>query len=49
MPSATRPWDGFLIVVVVFMRGGLWGGFTSVFERIKGSRKSRLPIQEEQP
>lgn len=38
-----------LIVVVVFMRGGLWGGFASLFERIKGSRKQSLPIQEEQP
>lgn len=38
-----------LILVVVFMRGGLWGGFSSLFERIKGRRKPSLPVQEEQP
>ena len=38
-----------LILVVVFMRGGLWGGFSSLFERIKGSRKRQPPLQEEQP
>lgn len=38
-----------LILVVVFMRGGLWGGFSSLFDRIKGSRKRQQPLQEEQP
>ena len=38
-----------LILVVVFMRGGLWGGFSSLYERIKGQRKPSLPTQEELP
>ena len=38
-----------LILVVVFMRGGLWGGFSSLFERIKGTRKRQQPLQEQQP
>ncbi|AZD93437.1 MULTISPECIES: branched-chain amino acid ABC transporter permease [Pseudomonas] len=35
-----------LILVVIFMRGGLWGGLSSLFERILKSRKAALPTEE---
>ncbi|AUG02935.1 branched-chain amino acid ABC transporter permease [Pseudomonas sp. 09C 129] len=35
-----------LILVVVFMRGGLWGGLSSLCERIRGPRKAALPTEE---
>jgi len=33
--------------VVIFMRGGLWGGLASLFERVRGSRKSTAVAKEE--
>ncbi len=30
-----------LILVVIFMRGGLWGGLASLFEKVRGRRKAR--------
>jgi branched-chain amino acid transport system permease protein len=35
-----------LILVVVFMRGGLWGGLSSLVERLKGQRKTVVPTEE---
>jgi branched-chain amino acid transport system permease protein len=35
-----------LILVVVFMRGGLWGGLSSLVERIRGHRKAALLAKE---
>jgi branched-chain amino acid transport system permease protein len=35
-----------LILVVVFMRGGLWGGLSSLVERLKGQRKTVVPAEE---
>ena len=36
-----------LILVVIFMRGGLWGGLVSLFERVRGSRKAAAVAKEE--
>ncbi|NBF12563.1 branched-chain amino acid ABC transporter permease [Pseudomonas sp. Fl4BN1] len=35
-----------LILVVVFLRGGLWGGLSGLFERLKGARKTALQAEE---
>ena len=36
-----------LILVVIFMRGGLWGGLAGLFERVRGIRKTAAVIKEE--
>ena len=36
-----------LILVVIFMRGGLWGGLSALFERVRGSRKAAAVTKEE--
>ena len=36
-----------LILVVIFMRGGLWGGLASLFEKVRGSRKNVVIAKEE--
>jgi len=36
-----------LILVVIFMRGGLWGGLAALFERVRGRRKAVVVAKEE--
>jgi branched-chain amino acid transport system permease protein len=35
-----------LILVVIFMRGGLWGGLAAVFEKIRGRRTPSVVAKE---
>ena len=35
------------ITVVIFMRGGLWGGLASLFEKVRGHRKTAVVAKEE--
>jgi branched-chain amino acid transport system permease protein len=35
------------LLVVIFMRGGLWGGLSALFERVRGSRKTAAVVKEE--
>ena len=37
-----------LILVVIFMRGGLWGGLASLFEKVRGSRKPAVVTKEQE-
>src|SRR5450830_325113 len=36
-----------LILVVIFMRGGLWGGLASLFENVRGRRKAAVVAKEQ--
>src|SRR5450830_1437682 len=36
-----------LILVVIFMRGGLWGGLASLFENMRGRRKAAVVAKEQ--
>ena len=36
-----------LILVVIFMRGGLWGGLASLFEKLRGTRKPAVVAKED--
>ena len=36
-----------LILVVIFMRGGLWGGLASLFEKVRGARKPAVVAKED--
>ena len=36
-----------LILVVIFMRGGLWGGLASLFEKVRGTRKPVVVAKED--